>query len=397
MNGIIKRRLDPDEARTHFSSNDAEDGAGRQFGRVTSKRKSYRSSSRRARANDAEIIETEELSEQDDEGFESKLARLRREIAEVQAESERRKAQDQGIPENELQVDVDDLDSLGRVLDEIGTSNHEGGSAAATRLIQKINVVPESRSSSTNGATGAVRTPQPDVAYTLNYAPTYSRDHTLARIADFDRRLTLLETILGADTIPLATQDRPDVKPILPTMESLQRQISVVSDSSDSSLDTTNRRVKQLTQDAEKLTEARKSAKAAMEALSDYESEYSGHNEAKDERGAQSIENPEQISKINALYGALPTIESLSPLLPSLLDRLRSLRLVHADAANASESLAKAESRQQVMADELRSWREGLEKVETVLKQSEQTLSGNMSTVEGWVRELEERMEELVH
>jgi len=397
VNVISKRRLDPDEARTHFSSNDTEVGAGRQSGRVTTKWKSYRSSSRRARADDAEITETEALSEEDHEGFECKLARLRREIAELKAESERKQVQNQGIPMIELQSDVDDLASLGRVLEEIGTSSHDGNSAAATRLIQKINLVPESRNSSTKGATGAIQTPQPDVAYTLSYAPTYSRDHTLARIADFDTRLTLLETILGADTIPLATQDRPDVKPILPTLESLQRQVSVASDSSDSSLDSTNRRIKQLTQDAEKLTEARKSAKDALEALSDYESEYSGHNEAKDERATQSIENPEQISKINALYGALPTIESLSPLLPSLLDRLRSLRLVHADAANASESLAKAESRQQVMADELRSWREGLEKVESVLKQGEHTMSGNMSTVEGWVRELEERMLKSVH
>lgn len=338
------------------------------------------------------------MSEEDDEGFGSKLARLRREIAEVKAESERKKSQAQGkpIPKIELQSDADDLASLGRVLDEIGTLSHEGGSVAATRLIEKMVVVPESRSSSTNAATGAIPTPHSDAAYTFNYAPTYSREHTLARIADFDTRLTLLETILGADTIPLATQDRPDVKPILPTLEFLQRQVSVVSDSSDSSLDSTSRRVKQLTQDAEKLTEARKSAKTALEALSDYESEYSGHNETKDERAPQSVENPEQISKINALYGALPTIESLSPLLPSLLDRLRSLRLVHTDAANASESLAKAESKQQVMADELRSWREGLEKVETVLKRSEQILSGNMSTVEGWVRELEDRMKELV-
>lgn len=315
----------------------------------------------------------------------------------MKAESERKKAQDQGKSKIELQADVDDLASLGRVLDEISTAGTAGGSTAATRLLEKVHTVPESRSSSTNGVTRAIPTPQSDTAYTLGYAPSNSRDHTLARIADFDTRLTLLETILGADSIPLATQERPDVKPILPNLESLQRQVSVVSDSSDSFFDSTNRRVKQLTQDAEKLTEARKSAKAALEALSDYESEYSGNNETKNERAPQGIENPEQISKINALYGALPTIESLSPLLPSLLDRLRSLRLVHAEAANASESLAKAESRQHVMADEIRSWREGLEKVEGVLKQSEQTMSGNTSTVEGWVRELEERMQKLVH
>lgn len=337
------------------------------------------------------------MSEDDDEGFETKLARLRREISEVQAESERRKAQNKGAPIVELQPDIDDLASLGRVLDELHTPDYREENGAANRLQKQINATTETQNSPSAGATKSTQSRVPDAALTLSYAPAYAKDHTLAKIADFDTRLTLLETILGPDNTPLTTQDVPDAKPILPKLESLQRQISVVSNASDLSLDSTSRRVRQLTQEAEKLTKARKSAKAAQEALSDYESDYSGHNEAKDRAATQPIENPEQHSKINALYGALSTIESLSPLLPPLLDRLRSLRLVHADAANASESLAKAESRQQVMAEEMRTWREGLEKVESVLKQSEQTVAGNTSAVEGWVKELEERLQKLGH
>ena len=369
-----------------------------QHGRITSKRKSYKQTNRRARADDAEVIDKDDPSDDDEEGFESRLARLRREIAEVKGESERRRTQSQGVPDREPEVDTDDLDSLSQVLDGIQSSSRQGGSGAATRLVQRMNTTSGGKAVSPNGvATEAVQQPQAELTYTLSYAPTYSKDHTLAKVADFDARLALLETILGADTISIPTQDRPYAKAILPTLDALHRQISVLSNSSDSSLDSTSRRVRQLTQDAEKLTEARKSAKAAQDALSGSESPTQQPNGANDLAASQSIEDSEQVSKINALYGTLPTIESLSPLLPSLLDRLRSLRLVHADAANASQSLAKAESRQEAMAEDLRNWREGLQKVEEMLKQNEQTMNGNMSTVEGWVKELEERVQKLAH
>lgn len=108
-----------------------------------------------------------------------------------------------------------------------------------------------------------------------------------------------------------------------------------------------------------------------------------------------SLGDPEQISKINALYGTLSTIESLSPLLPSVLDRLRSLRAIHADAATASQNLTLVESRQADMAEEIRSWREGLERMEGMVTKGEESMTGNAEMVEGWVRELEGRMERL--
>ena len=365
--------------------------AGGQQTRIFNKRRSYKQSNRRQRADNNEILETEGSSEEEVEGYESKLVRLRREVMEVKAEAERRKAENQAVSKKEPEADSDDLDALRHVLEDIDLSSRQKDSQAAGRLIQKINSASDSRAKIEKGvATKVQQQPAADAAYILNYAPNYSKDHTIARIADFDARLTLLETILGAEAIPLETQDRADAKPILPALDSLQRQISLVSKTSDSSLDSASRRVKQLTKDVEKLTEARKASKAAQDAMNDGESSIANVAAA-----SQNIEDPERTSKINALYGTLPTIESLSPLLPPLLDRLRSLRSVHADATNASQSLADAERRQQAMAEELRNWREGLEKVEGVIKQSEQTMSGNMSTVDGWVKELEDRMQRL--
>jgi nuclear migration protein JNM1 len=77
------------------------------------------------------------------------------------------------------------------------------------------------------------------------------------------------------------------------------------------------------------------------------------------------------------------------------LDRLRSLRAIHADAATASESLDRTEKKQAEMAGDIKKWREGLEKVEEAMKQGESVMSGNMKVVEGWVKELEQKMEKL--
>lgn len=98
---------------------------------------------------------------------------------------------------------------------------------------------------------------------------------------------------------------------------------------------------------------------------------------------------------MKALYGTLPTIENLAPLLPSLLDRLRSLRAIHADAATASESLERAEKKQADMAGDIKKWKAGLERVEEAMKNADTVMNGNMKVVEGWVKELEAKVEKL--
>lgn len=360
-------------------------------GRISNKRKSYKESEKRRRADKSGLIEEGDLADDDDESLEKKLARLRREIAEVKEETQRRGAENESKKSEEQHPSADDIGYLSQTLDSVEFSEHLHRRNAATKLVQQLNAPLERKSTGAepNGVNVGNLT-QANSGYTFSYSPNYQDRHTLAKVADFDSRLSMLERILGIDTIPLPTQDHTPNKAILPALESLDRQMSAVSNSSDSFLDATHRRIRQLTFDAEKLTEARKAARAAQESLD--ESQTAERRTEASSQDPQQSKDPEQVYKINALYGTLPTIESLSPLLPPLLDKLRSLRSIHGDAANASQNLARVESRQETMTDELQHWREGLEKVEAALKQSEQTMSGNLTTVESWVKELEERM-----
>ena len=290
------------------------------------------------------------------------------------------------------------LAALSRVLDDISISGGDGSKGAASRWANKLGTAKKaSVKSITSGTAEGVHQLQEKPTYTMTYAPTYEQNNMLAKVSDFDARLTMLETVLGVEAIPLPTQDVFPAKAVIPTLNALDKQISTLSSSTESSLDSVSRRIRQLTQDAEKLDEARKFAKAAQDELNHSTSRNQRQSLAVTDEAISDkvVDHSEQTSKINALYGTLSTIESLAPLLPSLLDRLRSLRYIHADAATASQSLATVESRQEAMEEEIKGWREGLEKVERAMAQGEQTMNGNTKTVEGWVRELEDRMQKL--
>ena len=387
--------MDADEARTHFLlSGERETTLA---SRVGVKRRSYRSSSRRRRKGGLAVNGIEISDEEEEESLERKLARLRREVAEVKGEFDRQSNKNSHASDPTAQVESESVDTLGQILESIVPASTRSQSRAASRLTKQLSSASQLEASTSD--TTPDQSKQQDgqtSAYTVMYTPSYQEGHTLSKVADFDSRLTLIETALGLDAISLPTQEESESKAVIPTLSSLDKQLATLSTSTDSSLDTISRRIRQLSLDAEKLEQARRSAKAAQDALRPSSS--SGprsvvlNGVSKD---AGILEDVEQVSKINALYGTLPIIESLAPLLPSVLDRLRSLRSLHADAATASQTLERVEARQDDMKQELQGWREGLDKVEEGMGKSELTIKGNTKMVEGWVKELEGRITEL--
>ncbi|KAJ8071565.1 hypothetical protein OCU04_001888 [Sclerotinia nivalis] len=378
LGGISRSRLHPDEARSHFSPAQIDARDVDFSDRVTAKRKSYKASSRRHRKRQDGTEEFGDFSDDDDgESLERKLARLRREIEEVKEEYGKRNLEKKDTEEDGESIDGDDIASLSKLLDGISANQGDQFTSAGARLAKDLGTgIKANGPPQTSQGTGEPST------YTVTYAPTYQQSHALAKAADFDARLALLEKVLGLNSTMDFTSSSIAV---LPTLDILERQVSILTESTPSSLDSISRRVRTLTQEAEKLEESRKSAKAAQDSL----------RSAGGEVAPEDGEDAEQISKINALYGTLPTIENLAPLLPSLLDRLRSLRAIHADAATASENLDRVEQRQAEMTNDIKKWQEGLEKVEEAIIRGETVIGGNMKVVEGWVKDLEDKMSKL--
>ncbi len=309
-------------------------------------------------------------------------------MQEVKEEFEQKRASDErGVDVENGNLDADGIGTLSEVLDHIRAPRGSSASRVQTELARKLD-----KSSRTDSETSpAGFAPQTTNGSITSHSSSKQQDHALAKAAEFDTRLALLEKALGVNT----SSTQSTTKPILPTLEQLSQQVTTLSGSSTSSLDSISRKVRQLTQEAERLESTRKAAKAAQDALK--ESPRSGRAVPNDGGVAleQDTTDSEQVAKINALYGTLGTIESLSPILPSVLDRLRSLRIIHADAATASENLNAVEQRQEEMAGEIKRWREGLERVESAMKEGEGVMGSNIKVVEGWVKDLEVRMKRL--
>lgn len=370
--GISRSRLRIDQARSRFLPTNV-DASGVDFSdRVDGKRKSYKASSRRQRILEDGTQELGDLSDDDDEeSLERRIARLKREVEEAKDEYAKRKATSDTAEQDGASSD-ERLASLSQVLDDI---SRPLGVTTRPRF-SKESPVPE-----TDEATEA--SPGENATYTVTYAPSYEQNHALAKAADFDRRLLMLEKGLGISSscVPEAGSNGLP-RAILPALDSMDKQITTLSQASTANLDAISRRVRTLASEQDKLNDSREKARALREEL--------GRNGP-----SPQSDDSEQEAKINALFGILPTIENLTPVLPPLLDRLRSLRAIHADAATASETLDRIEKQQTDMVAELKQWNEGLEKIEGAMKEGDVTVQGNMKVMEGWVKDLEERMAKL--
>ncbi|KAM3518946.1 hypothetical protein NHJ13051_007832 [Beauveria bassiana] len=364
---ISRSRLRIGEARSRFEPA-AVDTAGVDFSdRVDGKRKSYKASSRRQRILQDGTTELGDLSDDDDEeSLERRIARLTREVQEAKDEYATLKGSPDAQEDTRLQ-------SLSDLLASMSSPSAVPGETATVNT--------------TTADEGAAEREIGGPTYTITYAPTYEQTHALAKAADFDRRLLALEKGLGISLSVSAEAGEGGLpRAILPTLDNMDKQIATLAQASTANLDAISRRVRTLASDQDKLNDAREKAKALREELG----KASGSSSQ-----AQANDSAEQETKINALYAVLPTIESLAPILPPLLDRLRSLRAIHADAAAASQTLDQIEQRQADMTAELKQWREGLQKLEETMKESDSTVKGNMTVMEGWVKDLEGRMAKL--
>lgn len=369
--GISRSRLRIGEARSRFLPANV-DANGVDFSdRVDGKRKSYKASSRRQRILQDGTQELGDLSDDDDEeSFERRIARLKREVEEAKEEYAKRKAASSASKSG---ADTDDrLVSLSQVLQDISIPTGIGRTAHIAYPPTDSTELEPVKAERTENAT-----------YTVTYAPTYEQSHALAKAADFDRRLLMLEKGLGISSTSMPEADSNGLpRAILPTLDSMAKQISTLAEASTANLDAISRRVRSLASEQDKLNDSREKAKSLREELGRHAS-------------TPVSEESEGETKINALYGILPTIENLTPILPPLLDRLRSLRVIHADAATASETLDRIEQQQAEMAAELKQWNEGLEKVDTAIRDGDVTTKNNMKVMEEWVKDLEERIEDL--
>ncbi|PGG95071.1 hypothetical protein AJ79_10283 [Helicocarpus griseus UAMH5409] len=431
---IDRQRLQPDQARSHFLSSRVDARDVDFSDSIATRRKSYKAINRRRQRREDGTEVLGDVSDDEDESLERKLARLRREAEELKEELASRKAQRDTISndaeDEAAENDHGDLDNgvleLSRALDSLHASSRGGESSItaedilAQRLGGSIPLTVHAAKQKGEPAHGS----QSNVPAGL-----------LSHAAAFDARLTLLEAALGIPNTPIphSPDDHSGPQAVLPALTHLSLQLSTLSStltgpaasipaapsqSQSQSLAVTTphiealtTRIRKLTADADALSSARRRATEAARAViaariaaatSDDPTAINNNNAADtppslSSASATEVDSAasEQAAKIQALYTTLPTITSLHPLLPSVLERLRSLRAIHAGAARAAEDLEALEERQAEMKKEIEQWREGLRIVEGRVKEGEEAMKGNMEVMGPWVKGLEKRLEGL--
>jgi nuclear migration protein JNM1 len=366
--------------------------------RVGTERKSYIISSRRRRRRHRKRAASDSngSSDGEEESLPTRLARLRRETEELRIELE--------------QQDSDDGDDAKTTAAE--SAGLEDGFSQLSLTLDSLQA-PSRRRANDRAQTAAKQAPN-DKNQGSRALPQESNTSTITAISTFADRLTSLESVLGVSTNLPTTSSIS----ILPTLTNLSTQIDTLSSTLSTSrsqsslpnLDELSTRVRTLVIETDKLTLSRK---AALQSLSDLhearlrntESTPYGHARHLSTQSQALVDQTsiqqktesklflnEQSSKIGALYELLPTIQSLHPLLPTVLDRLRSLQVVHAGAAEARMNLEKIESRQGKMEEELKRWREGLDAVERGMQEHEKVGKENVEVVKSMVEGLEGRL-----
>lgn len=392
--GLDRQRIDRDEARRRFDRA-VVDARDVDFSdKVGADRKSYKVRSRRRRRRHRTTSETDSSNDSEDESLPSRLARLRREAEELRVELEQR---DKGYNAADSAGLEDGFAQLNITLD---------GLYAPQRHRRDGQPVPEKQTSNNQ---------LPDT----QALPPETSPSAIAAISRFSDRLTSLESALGlATSLPTASSSHA---PILPTLAHLSAQINTLTStltptqshgSSLPTLDSLTTRIRTLSSETTALTHARRLALDSLTSLTEarLRSTPSPYGHTRGQSQQQSAASAalttsalqqesklflsEQSAKISALYELLPTIQSLHPLLPSVLDRLRSLQVVHAGAADARGDLEEVERRQEKTEAEIRRWGEGLEVVERGIREAEVVGRENLEVVREMVGGLEGRLRE---
>jgi nuclear migration protein JNM1 len=370
---IHHQRFQTDQARSRFQPSRV-DAQSANFSDNIAQRGSYRTSTRSQRRRGETFGDD---SDEEQEGFSQKLQRVKRELLELEQEYQERL--DTGDKSKIEEQDAKAMmEMIASKLDQIYVMRAGGARGAEARLdrtIKKFNEYTPFDPSPGISELIANQPPLPGTQIQRNQL-----EHVLHQAADFDKRIAQLENNLGLNGNTMPEISEKSTFPVFTTLQRLDQTLSLIGDASTNNLDSATQQIKKLTAEAKQLVEAQQEVSRSSSSSDD----------------GKTVTNSDQEAKINALYGTLPSIDNLSPILPLVLDRLRSLRLVHTSAWQADEALSGLELRQSKQEEEIKKWEAALETVEKDMVTCEKTMHANMKVVANDVKEIEEKVEQML-
>lgn len=338
--GVSRRRLYPERARSRFGGVAAKTKGTDLSDRIDGRRRGY----------------GVKYGEEEEEGLEGRIARLRREVEECRV-----LAREEAAAEGDDGEGEEGVEALSRVL--AGIEVPRKASVGRKRVV--FHDASDGRAS-----TDRKREEADAETDAEGEDEDLSSEQTLSKISAFDTRLAALETALGISSLPThqETGTPAEALPLLPSLALLDSQLATLNTATSlASLEAASSRISKLKSEATSLQQP----------------------------PPDSSEPSPDLTSLNHLTTLLPTLQSLSPTIPALITRLRSLRTLHSTAASASADLDALEKRQEEMERELKMWRSGLEKVENAVKEADGHNGRDGAMVQGWVTDLEKRVQGL--
>lgn len=336
------------------------------------------------------------------------MARLIREVEELKVElaeeNEQKKDEQAASSDGDIKV----ITELSKVLHDL-QSQHLVPSASSSSSIETATLAAKNVTKASDSASQSAFVTQPAPSTQSTEAIEAHTSRVLAHATALEARLAALESIIGPPSTQPSTTTTSS-KPVLTQLTQLENQLSSINSTSPSSLEAMSSQIQQLLNDTSRLTVARQDATIALQKLQTQRSMGvpKGFNPAGGATNYRSttgialppepstlqppLEDPDHLARVQKLYETLPTIEATLPFIPAVVERLRTLKAVHGDAASARQDLKEVERRQGEIGVELGKWREGLEKLEAVVKERKQGEQDNREEMEKWVKELEERL-----
>lgn len=313
------------------------------------------------------------------ETLEAKIARLAREVDEARRELELEKRPAESRvgkqKQSKQQQDGEVLEGLEAVLKQLQVSTSSAASTVDQKLFSHLTVV------DTESKTGTSKKDDDKI-------PNYNAQ--IVQLASLEDRISKLEKIIG---LAEADSFKASYRPVLETLQDLRQRLQLLT-STPAALDMAANNLRNLITSIEKL----KSGKATRQPST---TSPSSSGTAPDHPSTSQSELPSvidanglpvsQAAKIDQLYSKLPVVEKFHILLPKILERLKSLRGIHADAESTNLSVRDMDSVILGLKTDIKNWQSALVSVEEKLTKFETMSSENKKEVKEWIDDLRSR------
>lgn len=290
-----------------------------------------------------------------DETVDQKLARIKRELEEIQL------IKSKGEVEQSDQ-EPSEIDSLVSLLEELSVSDrkHEEINYYNQRIKEifsniKVDTSEEQRTSTTDPV-----------------------ESSSANILLLESKLNTIENLLGSESLQQLQNSihKPRNKTIQNHLNDLTRKINIIYNP-EFQLNKIKQEIRDLNKETERLATNRKLALITSKSNNKYD---------QIQQTQQSRSTFEQ--KVNSLYDRIDEFDNVNAILPSLLARLKSLHKIHADIGQTVSTVNGIDQVLASMKMDMSKWNESLDKVN-------QDLDNRRSVFEINKKEIEDRLNQV--